>query len=65
MGSTAKVTYTFKSHSAEDLAGMPPEVLGAVLRERVHHMIEVPLYPILPRWKGRPIKDFGAQAQLV
>ncbi len=65
MSSTTKVQYTFVEHTKEDLMKMEPEVLGAVLRERVHHMIEVPLYPILLRWKGRAIKTFGAQAQLV
>ena len=65
MSSTTKVQYTFVEHTKEDLMMMEPEVLGAVLRERVHHMIEVPLYPTLLRWKGRPIKTFGAQAQLV
>lgn len=65
MASKDKIKYTFKEHSREDLARMPPEVLGAVLRERVHHMIEVPLYPTLLRWKGKPIKGFGAQAELV
>jgi nitroreductase len=65
MASQAKVKYSFKEHSRQDLTRMPPEVLGAVLRERVHHMIEVPLYPTLLRWKGKPIKGFGAQAELV
>ncbi len=65
MASTTRVAYTFKNYSRADLEGMPTEVLGAVLRERVHHMIEVPLYPTLLRWKGKPIRGFGAQAQLV
>jgi nitroreductase len=41
-----------------------PEVLGGVIRERVHHTIEVPLYPTLLRWKDKPIPNFGEQAQL-
>ncbi len=64
MASKDRIKYTFKEHSKEDLARMPAEVLGAVLRERVHHMIEVPLYSILLRWRGKPIEGFGAQAQL-
>lgn len=65
MNSTTKVQYTFKEYSKENLLEMEPEILSGVLRERVHHMIEVPLYPTLMRWKDRPIKGFGAQAQSV
>lgn len=64
MGSKTKVQYTFCEHTIDDLMQMEPEVLGGVIRERVHHTIEVPLYPTLLRWKDKPIPNFGEQAQL-
>jgi len=65
MNPRTKVRYTFKEHSKEDLMEMELEPLSGVLMERVHHMIEVPLYPTLLRWKDRAIKGFGMEAQLV
>ena len=65
MGSKTKLQYSFIEYAEEDLEKLEPEVLGGILRERVHHMIEVPLYPTLLRWKGRAIPNFGEQAQLV
>ncbi len=65
MGSKTKLKYTFQEYSRVDLLEMPPEALGGVLRERVHHMIEVPLYPILLKGKRKAIPNFGEQAQLV
>lgn len=64
MGSKTKVQYAFCEHTKGDLMQMAPEVLGGILKERVHHTIEVPLYPTLLRWKGKPIPNFGEQAQL-
>ena len=54
-----------QAYSREDMMKMDQVVLGALLRERVHHNIEVPLYPTLLKWKGNPILSFGLQAQLV
>lgn len=54
-----------KSYSRADMVKMDQVVLGALLRERVHHNIEVPLYPTLLKWKGNSISSFGLQAQLV
>jgi nitroreductase len=65
MASVDKIKYASKEHTKEDLSLMAAEVLAGVLAERVHHMIEVPLYSILLRWKGRAIPGFGAQAELV
>ena len=65
MGSKTKLQYAFTEYSSDDLMELEPDVLGGILRERVHHMIEVPLYPTLLRWKGRSIPNFGEQAQLV
>jgi nitroreductase len=65
MSQGTKVQYTFLKYGKEDLMGLEPDILGAVLRERVHHMIEVPLYPTLLRWTGKPHPGFGMQAQLV
>ncbi len=49
----------------KDLMEMEPTLLRALLRERTHHNIEVPLYPTLLKWKGRPIPTFGLQTQIV
>lgn len=49
----------------KDLMSMDSVCLRALLRERTHHNIEVPLYPTLLKWKGKPIKSFGVEAQLV
>jgi len=65
MSQGTKVQYTFLKYTQEDLMALEPDVLGAVLRERVHHMIEVPLYPTLLRWSGKPHPKFGLEAQLV
>ena len=65
MGSKSKLRYAFQEYSRSDLMELAPEALGGILRERVHHMIEVPLYPTLLKWKGKPIPNFGDQAQLV
>ena len=65
MGSKTKLQYAFQEYSRDDLMDLAPEALGGILRERVHHMIEVPLYPTLLKWKGKPIPNFGEQAQLV
>ena len=42
----------------EDLMNLDPVILRALLRERTHHNIEVPLYPTLLKWKGKPISTF-------
>ena len=65
MGSKTKLRYAFQEYSRADLLDLEPEALGGVLRERVHHMIEVPLYPTLLKWKGKAIPNFGDQAQMV
>lgn len=65
MGSKTKVRYAFQEYSKADLMELPTEALGGILRERVHHMIEVPLYPTLLKWKGKAIPTFGEQAQMV
>lgn len=54
-----------KIYSKRDLMGMDPPLLRALLRERVHHTIEVPFNAILENWSGEPIPDFGKQAQAV
>lgn len=48
-----------------DLLELAPELLRALLRERAHHNIEVPLYPVLVRGQLKPIPVFGLQTQLV
>ena len=49
----------------EDLMQLEPTLLRALLRERTHHNIEVPLYTTLLKWKGNPIRIFGLQTQAV
>lgn len=44
---------------------MEPTLLRALLRERVHHNIEVPLYPLLVRGNSKQISVFGLQSQVV
>ena len=52
-------------YTKEELMKMDAVVLRALLRERVHHNVEVPLYGTLLKWKGKPIAGFGEQAQMV
>ena len=52
-------------YTKEDMRKMDDVSLRGLLHERVHHNIEVPLYPALLKWKGEPIAGFGQQAQLV
>ncbi len=53
----------FGEYTREDLMKMEPIVLRGLLHERTHHTIEVPLYPMLLKWRGA-VKGFGEQAQL-
>ena len=53
-----------KPYTREDLMAMDPVCLRALFRERVHHTIEVELYPILLGRKKMP-KKFGLQASLL
>jgi len=52
-------------YTKEDLRKMDEVSLRGLLHERVHHNIEVPLYPVILKWKGTPIAGFGQQAQIV
>ena len=52
------------TYEKEDLMNMDPELLRALLRERVHHNIEVPFYSLINKWNGEPKPNFGLQAQL-
>lgn len=65
MSREPKINYHFHQFTRDDLMQLEPEVLAGVLRERIHHNIEVPLYPVLRSWKGKAISSFGNQAQLV
>jgi nitroreductase len=64
MANDVKINYHFHEFTRDDLLELAPEVLVGVLRERIHHNIEVPLYPVLRKWKGKAIGSFGDQAQL-
>ncbi|MDR3589535.1 MAG: nitroreductase family protein [Negativicutes bacterium] len=52
-------------YEKKDLMKLEPELLRALLRERAHHNIEVPLYPLLVRGQNKSIPVFGLQTQLV
>jgi nitroreductase len=51
-------------YTREDLLQMEPVCLRALLRERVHHTIEVEIYPIMLGRKKLPA-TFGLQAELI
>jgi nitroreductase len=62
-GSADKVRWLYGEYSRQDLMEMEPSCLRALFRERVHHTIEVEIYPIIVGDKeSTPI--FGTQAQL-
>ena len=65
MSSDMIINYHFHKFTREDLMTLDPDVLGGVLRERIHHNIEVPLYPVLRAWPERVLRNFGNQAQFV
>jgi nitroreductase len=54
-----------RKYRKRDLEGLDPVLLGALLRERIHHNIEVPLYSMLQRRPFKAVPNFGLQAQLV
>lgn len=51
-------------YTREDLMKMDPTCLRALFRERIHHTIEVQIYPILLGRKKMP-NNFGLQAELI
>lgn len=66
MSETTKVMpYGGPVYEKSDLMKLEPTLLRALLRERVHHNIEVPLYPVLVRGQNKTIPVFGLQSQLV
>jgi len=65
MASRTKIKMAFAEYDNDALMAMEPEALGGLLRERVHHNIEVPLYPTLVRGREKPNETFGLQAQMV
>jgi nitroreductase len=58
------VRWRFGNYTREDLMKMDPVCLRALFRERVHHTIEVKIYPIL--LGGKEVEpNFGSQPQLI
>jgi len=53
-----------EDYTRDDLMKMEPVCLRALFRERVHHTIEVEIYPILLGRKKMPPR-FGLQAELI
>jgi nitroreductase len=62
--SAETVDWVYGKYTKEDLMKMDPVCLRALFRERVHHTIEVELYPILLGNKKMRAK-FGRQPQLL
>jgi hypothetical protein len=58
------VWWKFGNYTREDLMKMDPVCLRALFRERVHHTIEVKIYPFLQGSKQLP-PNFGLQPQLI
>jgi nitroreductase len=65
MAPATTVQWIFGQYTRDDLMTMDRASLAALLRERTHHNIEVPLYPRLLKEEGGPSPSFGEQAQLV
>ncbi|RLD64914.1 MAG: hypothetical protein DRI98_15170, partial [Bacteroidetes bacterium] len=51
-------------YTREDLRKMDPVCLRALFRERIHHTVEVEIYPIMLGRKKMP-ENFGYQAELL
>ena len=64
MNGTDKVWWFGGEYTKQDLMTMDPVLLRALFRERVHHTIEVEIYPILLGGKKLP-PGFGLQPQLI
>lgn len=58
------VQWTYGKYTKEDLKKMDPECLRALFRERIHHTIEVDLYPIV-LGKKKIRSKFGIQPELI
>lgn len=58
------VRWLFGEYTRDDLIKMDPVCLRALFRERIHHTIEVEIYPILLGRKKLP-PNFGLQPQLI
>ena len=52
-------------YTKEDIRKMDEVSHRGLLHERAHHNIEVPIYPVVVKWQGKPIAGFGMQAQIV
>jgi nitroreductase len=63
-GSTDTVRWIYGTYTRNDLKNMDPDCLRALFRERIHHTIEVHLYPHLREGKTLP-PNFGRQPQLI
>lgn len=57
------VRWLYGEYTRQDLMAMDPTCLRALFRERVHHTIEVEIYPIIVGDK-EPTAIFGTQAQI-
>lgn len=53
------------AYTKEDIRQLDEVSLRGLLHERTHHGIEVPIYPTLAKWNGKPVENFGLQPQIV
>ncbi len=65
MNETVKVISGGIEYTRESMMQLDDVSLRGLLHERVHHAIEVPIYPTMVNWKGTAIAGFGLQAQTV
>jgi nitroreductase len=65
MSPATTAQWLFGQYTRDDLMTMDRAMLAALLRERTHHTIEVPLYPLLLKEEIGQASSFGEQAQLV
>jgi len=65
MREITKVISGGQHYTQEDIKKMDEVSHRALLHERTHHNIDVPLYTTLLKWQGKAIDGFGMQAQIV
>jgi nitroreductase len=58
------VSWVYGKYTREDLLGMDPVCLRALFRERVHHTIEVDIYPVILGQK-KPRPRMGREPEII
>jgi nitroreductase len=52
-------------YTKDDIGKLDEVSLRGALHERVHHGIEVPIYPLVLNWKNEAVPNFGITAQIL